>query len=544
MLLCADNYTMLPALAAGALFGARRLLRFLRYLQQEQYYTLRFISWHHSHRTFDSRATLAALVVFAASLLSPCSGVTLSLAASVYLLWLALYEENPLRGGKLSLVFTLRAKRIYLCALALSLIFILFVYWLSLFEFFGPSQTARFWLLGIIFFQSPPYLLALANLILLPLEKCIQARFLKEAREKYRHLSPFTIGITGSYGKTSTKAILGELLTTAVGPVFWPKKGVNSLMGITRSIREDLLPAHKWAVVEMAAFQRGSIRKLCDLTPPNAGIITAVGLMHLERFKTKENIFLAKSELAEAVPADGILVCNADDEGARGVAEKFPKATTVLYSINGPRAGISCAASDISFTETGTRFVLHCEGSTFEAFIPLLGKPAVSNALGAFAMCKALGCDTKLMLAALRTIRPVDNRLNLVKESGVLYLRDAYNSNPIGFAAALEVLEQLPGRRKILVTPGVVELGARQFEENLRLAELARKVCSIVFIVARTNREAWLKGIGTEKGDALEVKTFDHRDPALAELRSLVQSEDAVLIENDLPDLYEEIHPF
>jgi UDP-N-acetylmuramoyl-tripeptide--D-alanyl-D-alanine ligase len=379
----------------------------------------------------------------------------------------------------------------------------------------------------------------LATKILSPAEKRLQQYYYNDARRILAEVNPFVIGITGSYGKTGAKAALGDLLTQTLGSTFWPKKSINTVMGITRTIRETMRPHHKFAVIEMGAYNIGSIKRLCDFTPPRAALVTAVGIMHLERFGSPENVYKAKSEIAQALPEDGILVCNGDSPNARRMAETHKRATTLLYGFDLTKGPLDCFATDITYDEHGTSFVVHYKGQQYPGRTPLLGRPALSNALGAFTMACALGAEPAFAVACMGNLPPVDNRLVLDKGASVSYLRDAYNSNPTGFEAALDVLKNLSATRRILITPGMIELGDQQYEENKRLARMAASVCDLVYVVGTTNREAILAGL--TEADFPRTKTIiaDTRDEAFKLLGEQSAGGDLVLIENDLGDLHE-----
>ncbi len=361
-----------------------------------------------------------------------------------------------------------------------------------------------------------------------------------DAKEILADYDPYVIGITGSYGKTSTKAILGSLLE-AIEPTFWTPGSINTEMGITRQIRENLKRQQRLAIIEMGAYQIGSVAKLCRLTPPDAGLVTAVGVMHLERFGGIENIYKAKCELPQAIDPTGLLVCNGDNSGARKMASEYPKATTILYGLEPELGHLDCWMSDIVATMDGTTFNLHWQKEVYAGFTKLLGVPMLSNLVGAFAMCCALGKNPEYVIAAIRSIEPANNRLNLRKNGDGFILDDSYNSNPIGFASALEVLEGLPGGRKILMTPGMVELGDLQAAENRQVALKAAEVCDLVIVVGDTNKQDLMTGLKEGGLSEDKILTFDNRDKALAHLMSkeFKQPADMILIENDLPDLYE-----
>jgi UDP-N-acetylmuramoyl-tripeptide--D-alanyl-D-alanine ligase len=526
------------AIAVGSIvFTVRRALRYLRYFQQEEYYPDRFTRWYLEKKAFDTRGSICAIAAFVATLGLSKFSLLWGIGGAIALAMIAFREEDPRQVGKLTLKMTERATRIYRLALVIYTIAVT----LTATGFIlaaPPNPPAWFWLVQILFFQVTFACIIAANGILWPGEKSRQDGFMQEAKTILGQVEPYVIGISGSYGKTSTKAILAKILE-CVEPTFWPPGSINTPMGITREIREKLRPEHHYAVIEMAAYKRGSVTRLCNLTPPKAGIITAVGLMHLDRFGSLENIYLSKTELPQAVPADGILVCNGDNEGARRVWTEFKKRITLVYGLELDKGHLDCWMDEIQPSESGTNFTIHWEGNAYKGFTKMLGKPMLSNILGAFTMAAALGHDPEYILAAIYNLEPEKHRLNLVRNGDGIVLDDSYNSNPTGFKAALEVLEAIPGGRKILVTPGMIELGELQDDENSKIAKEAASVCDLVAVVGDTNRKALVAGLqqgGVKTGQLLE---FENRDRALSYLNQNRQPGDVVLIENDLPDLYE-----
>ncbi|HMO02253.1 MAG TPA: UDP-N-acetylmuramoyl-tripeptide--D-alanyl-D-alanine ligase [Oligoflexia bacterium] len=529
-------------LAAGY-FISKRLKRYLRFFQIEEYNHPRFVKWLFANSAYDKRASLTSLICwFAVPLLSKEGIYDPFLNRYFFLglgfLVLSIFEIDPTKSGKVKLNMTERAKRIYRIAYILTLA--IFIGALLLNCCFGELNLL---IASITGSQVIPFSLIASNYLLKPVESKIQSKFLNEAKAKIRALAPYTIGITGSYGKTSCKNILGEFVGGALGSTFVPPKSINTSMGITREIRERLQPEHKYAVIEMGAFLVGDIKKRCEIAPPNAALITIVGLAHLERFGSEENVFLAKSELAQALPADGILVCNGDNPGSRKIAETYPSKTTLLYGLNPSDKSLDCWASDVKEdNQSGTQtFTIHWQNKTYQAKTKLLGKTSVYNIIGCFTMACALGADPNYLLALLANIEPVDNRLKIKKDQGITYIQDAYNSNPEGFKSALQVLQTAPAKRKILLTPGMIELGEKQAEENKNVAAIASEICDLIIIVGHVNREALLEGC---KNNKAEISLAENRTEAFELLKNYARAEDAVLIENDLPDLYEHKESF
>lgn len=520
----------------AATFIWKRSLRYLRYFQQEEYKSADYFEWLMRNRAYDSHGSIIAGAGIVATLALPkVTALVLVIVAFALLLrsWL---DQDPRQTGKLRLQMTPRATRLLI--LTVGMLFLALFLALLIFVFL-TYVPALLLLSALALFQVVPFAPALAGKIIAPLEENINSKFKAEARQRFSECAPYCIGITGSFGKTSTKSLLGQVLNIALGPTFWPQKGINTLLGTTREIREKLSQHHRYAVIEMGAYYIGSIKKMTQLTPPKAAIVTAVGTMHLDRFGSADNVYTAKSELAQSLPADGILVCNGDNPGARKMCAANPRALNLLYGFDASLGQLDCVGHSLRFTEKGTEFFIRWKGADYPVQSQLLGRPSASNMLGAFTMSCALGAQPELVVAALGTVEPVDNRLSLKKRGGVRFLNDAYNSNPVGFKSALEVLEGLQAKRRILMTPGMVELGETQAAENQAVAALAARICNFVIVVAQTNRAALLKGL-REGGLAEEqIVIAETRAEAFSRLENIISDGDVVLIENDLPDKLE-----
>jgi UDP-N-acetylmuramoyl-tripeptide--D-alanyl-D-alanine ligase len=518
----------LPVVAFAQTFLAwRRLLAYLRYFQQEGYEHLRFLRWSNVRSLTDPAFWLAIACGFLAAA-APQTAVAAFAAGA---LLLAAVQPDPRRSGKIRLKLTWRATRI----LAVAIVFAS-TSWILLTRVFAPRDLQAPLLASAMVLALMPLFLLLANLCLAPYEQQVQREYEAEAVRRIAEVRPFVIGITGSYGKSSSKAMLAHILQYSA-PTLAASGSINTLMGVTRHIREDLVYGHKYMVVEMGAFKAGSIERMCRLTPPSAALITAVGDMHLERFGSVEEIVKAEGELARALPSGGLLVVNADSPGALRIAQESTDRRVLLYGETSTE-DLATRVERIAFSKRGTTFVLRTTEGPYECFTPLLGRPIILNLAGAFTLATALGVDPAIAVAALRTLKPVANRLEVVEERGVTWIRDAYNSNQFGFRAALEVAAALPVERRFLATPGVIELGPQQFDVNRALAREAAQVCDQTLVVAETNREAFVAGHRDAGRDARLV-TVPNRTEAFRWLKEMLKEGDAVILENDLPDLYE-----
>jgi UDP-N-acetylmuramoyl-tripeptide--D-alanyl-D-alanine ligase len=292
----------------------------------------------------------------------------------------------------------------------------------------------------------------------------------------------------------------------------------------------------------MGAYRPGEIRSLCRLVGPRLGILTAVGPMHLERFKTIENVARTKYELIESLPPGGLAIFNADNPFCRDLAEKAkqtPDLRVHTYAIDHPEATVT--AEDLSVDVQGTRFTARANGETAPFQTSLLGRHNVSNILAATVAALECGLSLEEIRAAVATLEPVPHRLQLLRGAGgVTVIDDAFNSNPIGARNALEVLAAFNGGQKILVTPGMIELGEREAEENRQLGTLAAEVCDAVILVGPLRTAPIRKGLEAAGYPAAKVTTVRNLAEATNRLQEITRPGDTVLFENDLPDTYDE----
>ncbi|MBV9553490.1 MAG: UDP-N-acetylmuramoyl-tripeptide--D-alanyl-D-alanine ligase [Alphaproteobacteria bacterium] len=483
-------------------------------------------------QAWDQRLSFTLVGLGAIQLLRPAQipDWAFGALAGVFCLALAGIERDPRKTAKKRLAMTARATRIYGVALAL----------LALLGIGAALVTGPIWL-WVVMVQIVPLALIAANLLLSPFEIKTQRRYWDEARAVLRRVDPLVVAITGSYGKTSVKHILGHVLETAAPTLITPGS-VNTAMGIARIVRERLQPHHRYFVVEMGAYGPGSIRRLCALTPPKLGIVTAIGMAHYERFKTLETVAEAKFELAEAAAANGGNTVAAADVLEFAAPRRFVAAHpgALLTVGTGPGADVTIAA--LRQEIDGVVATVAWQDRQYELRAPLFGLQQARNVAVAFAAACWLGLAPEDVVASLRSTPQIAHRLEVKREaSGATLIDDAYNSNPVGFAAALDVLDVLrqPGGRRILVTPGMVELGTAHDDEHRRIGRLAAEHVDVLVAVA-PHRVAPL----TESFAAAAPQAEIVRCPGFAEAQQWmaqnVATGDVVLLENDLPDLLEQ----
>lgn len=344
------------------------------------------------------------------------------------------------------------------------------------------------------------------------------------------------VGITGSYGKTSTKFILGAILREKYD-VLVPPSSYNTPMGVTRVIREMLKPEHEVFLCEMGARRCGEIRELCDIAKPRYGILTSIGNQHLETFGSEANIEKTKYELMQSLPEDGMGFFPADGAACQRLYETHPGPKCLF----GLTEACDVRAERWEVGPFGSEFDLVFGGEeSIRCTTQLLGKHNIMNVLGCAAAARALGLTAEQIAAGIAKAEPVEHRLQLINpNNGTLVIDDAFNSNPNGTKAAMEVLSMYTQFRKICVTPGMVELGDREEEENEAFGARMAAVCQFVILVGQTRSipiKRGLLGAGFSKEN---IFVGNNLDEATEILGALIRPGDVVLFENDLPDHYE-----
>ncbi len=369
-----------------------------------------------------------------------------------------------------------------------------------------------------------------ADTVNLPMENAFQRRFMNDAKRRFQSMPNLTvIGITGSYGKTSTKNFLYALLSEQYDVLMTPEN-FNTPMGLTRTVREHLRPHHEIFIAEMGAKCKGDIRELCELVHPRYGVITAIGEQHLETFKTVDTIVSTKFELADALPADGCVFLNADDERIR---QRPVSGHAVRYAVQ-PDGDADYTVSDIAVDEHGSAFTVHAPSGESRRFeTKLLGTHNIQNLVGCIAVAHTLGVPLEKMAYPIRRMEPVEHRLQLLPNG---MIDDAYNSNPAGFRSALDVLARFDAQR-VLVTPGMVELGERQFDLNRECGRYAAARCDYAILVGERQAPPLRQGLLDEGFPKDRVFVAKNLQEALRLLNELPPApRRIVLLENDLPD--------
>lgn len=407
------------------------------------------------------------------------------------------------------------------------------------------------WLMGLgIADLVAPFIVLLAALLMAPVEAGIRRGFKVSARRKLAARPDLTVvAVTGSYGKTSVKFAMAEVLGQRYQVLATPGS-FNTPMGICKVINNDLQDHHQVLILEMGIRHPGDIEELCRIARPHIAVITGIGIAHLESMGSRDAIAREKGSLLDFLLPGGQAVLNADDDYFGQMAGGV---NHLSVSASGKDADLR--AQDIGFGAEGTRFNVvsrdagetngalagHRSSPPTTVLMRLLGRHNVGNGLMALAVGQLMDIRLRSGAKALGRLEPVPHRLALRKEGGLLVLDDAFNSNPVGARNAVEVLGAFAPRRRFVITPGMVELGAREFEENQALGEAMVGHVDEAILVGPARTTAISTGLREAGMNPDNIHVVNTLFEAREVLKSLAVDGDVVLYENDLPDQYTEV---
>lgn len=532
-----------------------RLRYFLHMFQQLGYKTNEFRNWlmdHFFNKFFTAEHILFNLLILGMITLL-VDRITLTAGAiSMFvftLFWFLGTSKYKAEKEKKPLVYTARLKR--LMVIVFVIIGFLWFYMIDiayrgvqLRDFVAPFINVDPYFLSfgmVVVDVFIPFFLLMSAYLMKPVEKKIQNGFKKQARKKLASLPHLkVIAITGSYGKTSTKFLMDAFLKERVRVCVTPGS-YNTPMGICKVINNDLDAHHQVLILEMGARYQGNIKELCEIAQPDISVITNVGISHLETFGSQEAVAKEKSTLARELKPGGTLILNSDDPLVKEMGNLRDDVKTVFAGSNG-KVRISDSETDAE----GTRFTMNVfddEGKRTgkESFrTKLLGKHNIQNISVAAAVALEFDIRLKTMAIAAAEMEPVEHRLELKERDGLIVIDDAFNSNPVGAKNAVDILASFNTGKKIIITPGMIELGELEDEENQKLGEhIANAGLDLIILVGDDQTKPIQRGIKeAQNGEASNVRIAKSLFEANDILKEFASPGDVVLYENDLPDTY------
>jgi UDP-N-acetylmuramoyl-tripeptide--D-alanyl-D-alanine ligase len=543
---------VLLAIVLMLIWGAGTLLRIYQqahYYQIEEYFNQRYVRWLFlkRNRWLPSRPIVAFVVslffVLTTDSLPDGNNIMPAIFASIGALVAVLPAQKA--DVKKPFVRTQRATRmlgvawVTVTALALASI--------TLMDDGGRGQWLMLHGLGWAIFMLAPVWLMWGNFAMIPVESTLRWRFKKQAQDIMADIRPKVIGITGSYGKTTTKNYVRDLLNIRYKAYATPKS-YNTLMGLCIAINRDVKDDYSldYFVAEMGMYGMGEIAKLCQFTPPDIGLVIEVGPQHLERAGSIENIAKAKYEIIEGTQPNGVGVFNWDNDYIKTMYGRgIPKTRISISQIVDPATVTDgnprFIAQNIEETVEGIRFDVHdtITGEQEHFATNINGKHNVTNLLMATAVAVHEGIPLKEIARRVRTLAPAESRLvRQVLPNGITIINDSYSANPVGAKSALHVLGLHTTGKRLLITPGMVELGEKQDEENRALGVLATQYATDIILVGSEQTRPIYEGIQSTGFDSARLQVVETLAEAVAWYETHFSQGDTVLFLNDLPDTY------
>jgi len=356
----------------------------------------------------------------------------------------------------------------------------LYFFFLRLSSFFVRKYPnflfASFTFVLVLVFLLLPLTVGLINLVFSLMLRPIKELIIYLARIKVKSLKPLVIGITGSFAKTSTKLILGQVLSVKFNVLVTPKS-VNTPLGVAKTIITKLKKTHDIFIVEMGAYRVGEIEKLCWLTGPKIGILTGIGDQHQALFGSFQKIKKAKYELIKSLPKNGLAVFNFKNSTARGLGKITKRVAVKFY------------------------------GKEREKYkTKLLGKFQQVNIDCARVISLFLKIPLKDILEKVSQLEPRKGMFQ--KKEGIwgcMVLDDSFNANHQGFLVALDTLAKFASKKKILITPGIIELGKKSEKVHQSLAQKAGRIADLIILTDENFYQSFKKGLGGKNLDKLHL---------------------------------------
>ncbi|MBI5530716.1 MAG: UDP-N-acetylmuramoyl-tripeptide--D-alanyl-D-alanine ligase [Candidatus Doudnabacteria bacterium] len=458
--------------------------------------------------------------------------------------WKLLFKKGllPKGGQRKQLVWTGKAVLIFglaeiiVLGLSIGLAHALFLNVLENTVAAAIVGLAAFYILQFLGF----FFLPLSVIILAPVDWIIKNIIIWRAKLKITKLQNLKIiGVAGSYGKTTMKEVLKEVLGARFQVLATPES-VNTPVGIARWILKTLKNDTEILIVEMGEHYKGDVEEICNFAKPDVAVVTGINEAHLERMKTLSNITDTIFEIVSKAAPRALVVLNGDD---KNVVKHYKEYVWPDHRIE------RFKIEDLRLKKFDTEKL--CWEGEIEKLgkleINLLGEYALGDVSAAITIAQNFGMSNEEILKGVAKIKPVEHRLQPIKSAGgVLVIDDAYNGNPAGVAEAIKVLSRFQNRRKLFITPGLVETGKAASEIHKRIGEQLAEVADVVILIKNSVTPFILEGInGSIKNQELrimdkkpEVIIFDSATEAHASLSKILKPNDVIVFQNDWGDQY------
>lgn len=424
------------------------------------------------------------------------------------------FFKRKLRQKK-TLVYTNKVKLILLSA---------FIWWviISVILLFNSPITGI--IVGLLLIIQPYLLFFLAIATLWPYEYLNKLRIKHETRKKINNMPNLkVIGISGSYAKTSVKEILFQILNSKYKTLRTPDS-YNTWLGVAKVVDYELDHRHEVFICEMGAYKKGEIAEICDMVSPDYGILTGLTYQHLERFGSLKNIKSAKFELTEAVNNLNRIVFNLNN---KNINDEIKKRN---YKVAKPKIKLV----SITLTKNGTNLKIVINKKTYSITTNLFGEAQAQNIILSSEMALKLGMKPKEIVGAINSLKPFTNRSTVKRFGDTRIVDNTYSSNLESFKQTIKTAKSAYGK-KVLITPGIVELGNKEIEIHKRLGETAKNTFDQIVLVGKSRRTKALKQTIGKKGIFIPDSKHDYQEIIQ---RYVDKKYDWIFLENDLTDNY------
>ena len=514
------------------LYTYLKIINGLHMLQQNFYNEgNRYLKWINNN-IYKSLITIDLITLILPFIMLINKNIAYITAFIIYtIIFIIKYIEKSKTQIKIKLVYTFRIKRLLSTTIIIYIAFLLYY-----FKYINDDYVLLIvFSLLTVFAHLHVYIAYLLNL---PIEKLIYIKYKNRAIKKLQSLNTINIGITGSYGKTSSKNILNDILS--VKYISYPTPGnLNTPLGIMKTINNNLDKFEEVFIAEISisAPKTHDIEKSCEIIKPKYGIITNIGIAHLDSFKTEEAIQQAKFKLIEALPTDGLGILNKDDP--KQVSYEIKNNCHIKWI--GIDNDADIIAKNIKYTKDGTEFdaIFKEDSEKLHLKTCLFGKPNIYNILAAILLAKELKLTNEEIIKGVHNIKPIEHRLEIKKTSSYTIIDDAYNSNPVGSSLALDVLNLMPGK-KVIVTPGMIELKDKEYELNYEFGTHIAKVADYVILVGKNQTKPIQDALTKNNYPEKNIYITNDIKKAFPKIEEIKDKDTYVLLENDLPDLFNE----
>ncbi|MFA6533181.1 MAG: Mur ligase family protein [Patescibacteria group bacterium] len=428
----------------------------------------------------------------------------------------------PSRDFRKPLKYTLKIKLIK----ALSSLLILFLaYFFSSIFFKNSYKIAVLVLLFALGLYFSYIFLIIIDVLLLPVDIFIKELLVFLAKNKIKKFKNLKIiGVAGSYGKTGMKDLISTVLSGKY-QVAKTRESINTPVGIARTILKEVDDKTEILIIEMGEYYTGDIKNICSIARPQIAVITGINEAHFERLKSIDNSVKTIFEIAENMESDGIFLLNNQDKNIKNNYKKFITNQEVyLYSAKGK----------IEFNEDAPGYIYQ------KIFFPLLGQYNLDKIDGVIYLAKKLRLTNQEIETGLKKIKTPAHRLQpiLNREKNILVIDDSYNGNPDGVEEAIKTLSLFKKRRKIFVTPGLVEIGNKNKEVHQRIGKRLNDVVDLVILIKNSVTPYIEEGLTKNGFNKESILWFNSMMEAQNNLGKYLEAGDVVLFQNDWPDNY------